>query len=373
MNQEIITKLNTLEEEVSEYVTEYAGNLRSNFSLSDLEFYEGTCLIGNTQLSQKSLKNLMSMFQVKDKFISSQNAKLLGPVEIANFINTIKGLDTGNRLFYSFDDITEPKQITDIWLSSRKNNGEFPDYSCYLNMLKEKLNESEIEFSLDTLNFDKPSGSISLSLLSEDTFNVGSNNTNSLDEWRNGLFLDFNLFTTQCAPFYSRLICSNGMISKEYMKRMNLDHAKYNQGKLESLLKRFVIDGNFRETQSLMFEKCTIANSTPISVNEFEFSRNLLPETLLDSNEEVNTKFNLDDVGNDYGVDINEKSIKWKATARVNKTVYEVVNNLTWISARPEEYHITQKEAEKIQLNSSSLLLKKQYDMEDIATNPYNI
>lgn len=372
MNQSIITQLNSLQDEVNEYTNEYSGKLRTNFSLSDLEFHEGGSSIDGKELSKNALKNLLSLFQVKDKFISSQNAKLLGATEIANFINTIKGLNTGDRLFCSYDDITNPKNITDVWLSSDRNNGSFPDYNAYFEIVKEKLNETEIEFNIDKLNFDKPSGSISLSLLTDDTFNVGSNNDNNLDEWRNGLFLDFNLFTTQVAPFYSRLICSNGMISREYMKTMNLNHAKYSQAKLDNLTEKFIIKGNFRETQSLIWEKCQIANDTPMSVLELEFAKSLLPESLLESNDEVYDKFNLDTIANDYMVDLSEKSTKWKATAAINKTVYEVVNNLTWISARPEEYGITQKEAEHIQLNSSNILLKKRYDMEDIAPNPYN-
>lgn len=372
MNQEIISQINTIEEELNEYTETYSDNLRTNFNLSDLNFHEGAGIIGDTFLSKTALKQLMSLFQVKDKFVSSQNAQILGPTEIASFINTIKGVNLGNRLFCSYDDITNPKEIKNIWLSSDAREGAFPDYQVYLNNVKEKLNETEIDFTLDNINFDKPTGSISLSLLTEDTINVGSNNTNNIDEWRNGLYLDFNLFTTTAAPFYSRLICSNGMISREYMKRMNLNHSKYNQNKLDALTKRFLIDGDFRETEEMLYEKCTIANDTPISILEFEYARQLLSSQLLEVNEDSSEKFDITSVEDAYGVDLNEQSKKWKATARVNKSVYEVVNDLTWIAARPSEYDITQKEAEQIQLGSSSLLLKKRYDMEEIAPNPYS-
>jgi len=70
-----------------------------------------------------------------------------------------------------------------------------------------------------------------------------------------------------------------------------------------------------------------------------------------------------------YGVNLEEKSKKWKSTANTGINAYDFFNMLTWIASHPEEVKMDKTDRINLQIQSSNLLFKNQLDLEDVATN----
>jgi hypothetical protein len=69
-----------------------------------------------------------------------------------------------------------------------------------------------------------------------------------------------------------------------------------------------------------------------------------------------------------YGVNLDEKSKKWKSTADSGINAYDFFNMLTWIASHPGEVKMDRSDRIDLQIQASNLLFKPQYDLEDIAT-----
>ena len=69
-----------------------------------------------------------------------------------------------------------------------------------------------------------------------------------------------------------------------------------------------------------------------------------------------------------YGVDITQKSRKWKTTANTGINAYDFFNLLTYVASHPEKIMMDRSDRTDLQIVASNLLFKKELDLEDVAT-----
>jgi hypothetical protein len=108
-----------------------------------------------------------------------------------------------------------------------------------------------------------------------------------------------------------------------------------------------------------------------VSLSEFYYYRNFFENR---NGEEIYTGliekyFNDRPFYQGYGLNIAEKSRKWKSTADSGINAYNFFNMLTWIASHPKEVRMDREDRVQLQIQASNLLFKRELDLEDIATS----
>lgn len=371
MNESLISKIENLQNEVQEYNNVYSARMRNSFTFSDIEFDEKELFIQGYAVNSKAKAQLLNTFKIKSQFTSNENRKLLDS-QVDNVISKIKSLNIGNRLFCEFDDLRNPKMVERIWLGKHSADSEnYPNLNSYFNSIKGNLEASQLSFDADVIKLDEKKGRVNISLLTDRHFNVGDDNGPSIDTWKNGVNFEFDSYQSNIAPYYSRLVCSNGMIKRNEMQFIKLDHSKYNEEKIERLSRGFLVDGKFLDNEMELRDQCKKAQRTDMSIDEFLYCVKAIPEKLAERNDEVSNRFKLDYLIDAYG-EFEKNSQRWKQSATIDRKIYDVVNDMTWIASRPDEYNLNGEEEVAIKVAASNILMAKEFCMESLAPNPFS-
>lgn len=390
MTADVVEKVIGLRSKVDEYKESYSENIRKTFSFSDLEFNDNIVTLDGVIFSDKAKNNLFGMFQAKKDFNLKKRNRLLSEVDIANVMNTVKKVNTNGRLYAMYDNLSEPNEITNLYLlgeNNRINSETFLDYDKFFDSLLDKLTTTELDFTEDTfsldttrllngITFDEKTGQININLLNDSTFDVIEGNTGISDLWRPGVNITFNPFTTKTSPYMSRLVCSNGMTVAKYGKALSMDQNKFNYVKLNKMLENFLIKGDFLEVGNDIKERVQIAKNVNLTVNELlQLSKYSPSFAQLLENQKFNEsrRYSLDKYEGSYNTLLEDMSERFKQTAAIEATVYDTVNDITWAAQRYEDYDLDLKQSNELKIISSNLLLKSEYDLENIAPRIYSL
>ena len=108
-----------------------------------------------------------------------------------------------------------------------------------------------------------------------------------------------------------------------------------------------------------------------ISIQEFIEYRNFFKNRNQDDIYDgvISKFFNMNPFYKAYGLNVEEKSRKWRATADSGINAYDFFNMLTWIASHPDKVSVDVEDRLDLQISASNLLFKPSLDLEDIATN----
>jgi len=332
------------------------------FRIKDLEFFDGVKL-NEVPLEGSALKGVLSILRVRNNFVdfsstmtiedwkavSSRLTQAQGEIALFGKVST---------------DINGREAIVDIYMENPKKKEECTvGADQYIDWITESLSLTPSRYSLRAFEYDRTNNMFDLTLLDEDTevdvFKGVS------DSWKLGERFYFNSLRFDYAPFFERLVCSNGNTAPQYGFGANISQAKFNDAKIRQL-----IDKSIQHNDATIVERLLHATKhlqdNEISLREFYAYRRLFDN---EKYEDIAHKYFDDQVFyRSYACNIAEKSDKWKSTARTGINGYDFFNQLTWLASHPDQVNIEHKDRLELQIKASNLLFKSSMDLEDVAS-----
>ena len=313
------------------------------------------------------LKNVLKMLNVRPNFLDYANK--MDEQDWTDVSDKLKKANGETQMFAkTIHEDNGDISIVDIYKQNEgKKRKDDASYSQYFNWLTDSLAETPNSYDLKNFNWDDKNETVNLTLLNNDA-SVDVFGTD-VDVWKLGNNFTFNAFSFNYAPFFERLICSNGNVAREYGFGANISQNRFNNQKIKSIIEKNIITGNDLIVEQLQKSVQHLKNNN-ISLNEFYQFKNFFEHR--NENDQYNgiisKFFNEKPFFAGYGENITQRSTKWKSTANTGINAYDFFNMLTWIASHPEQIKVTQKDRTDLQIKASTLLFKTELDLEDIAT-----
>jgi hypothetical protein len=332
------------------------------FQIRDLEFFNGISL-RDVPLKDHALKGVLGLLKVRNNFVDFSNTMT---VEDWRAVASRLTQAQGEISLYGkvSTDINGKEEIVNIYLDNPKKKAECTVGSDqYVDWITESLSLSTSNYSLKGFEYDRRNDMFDLTLLDEDTeVDVFKGGT---DSWKLGERFYFNSLRFDYAPFFERLVCSNGNTAPQYGFGANISQAKFNDAKIRTL-----IDSSIQHNDATIVERLLHATKhlkdNEISLREFYEFRRLFDN---DKYEDVANKYFDDQVFyRTYACNIAEKSNKWKSTARSGVNAYDFFNQLTWLASHPDQVKMEHQDRLNLQIKASGLLFRNSLDLEDVAS-----
>jgi hypothetical protein len=356
-----------IRQETSGVLEKLADRQVSSFKIKDLNFENGIWL-KDKPLKGNALKSVLSMLKVRTGFVDYSHK--MSPEDWTTVSKKIKAAE-GETAMYAkiMKDDKGQEEIMDVFAQNNtKKGGDDASYRQYMEWITDSLGQTETSYSLKNFSFDAKHETFDITLLNNDRkVDVFGTDT---DIWKLGDRFVFNSLRFDYAPFFERLVCANGNTANEFGFGANIAQAKFNNSKIQSTIESSIIHG--METMPDMLQQAVqhLKNNN-ISLQEFYQYRRFFEGR--NENEKYNTiidkYFNDQPFFQGYGLNIAEKSNKWKSTANTGINAYNFFNALTYIASHPDKVKVEHKDRRDLQIQASNLLFKKQLDLEDIATN----
>ncbi|NBP03614.1 MAG: hypothetical protein EBU90_26665 [Proteobacteria bacterium] len=314
---------------------------------------------GNDSLNPDAVKFLFNTLNIKNRIISEvkDDKKQWEPLYDAlnelkddKIVTGVRHRSTGNIIKFLNRGIEHRRDI-DLSKGLDYTNKYLENVNEDLQIRRAQFDPFNLRVGLD---FANPSSNI-------DVFGDGK------DIWSTGFSVGFTEGGMQSAPFFLRLICSNGMMAMERMAhRANKDETLSERTFMKQL-------GKFENGQIWGAEiagHCNRLKKNNASIHEFYGARSLLErfdeelaKAVLDD-EELKSRYAA------CNVDITKRNSRWKATASTNINSYDLFNLLTHTAT----HRATEQEdiSQRIAMNAfASKLLFKGPDLASVAPNPW--
>jgi len=362
-NKDTIIKINEAAENILTKIEN--DSFKEEFSIKDLKFTGDSMSLNGTDLSGHAAKKVCNLLKIKSDF--GKYSKSMTETEWNQIASKLKELQGDKTIIAQFKN--EGKHvISNIFTKNpKKKHDDGHGLRSYFDMITGSLGDSSIAYDFNGLDFSEKTQTFDLSLLDRnvkiDTLNNGQ------DIWNGGTSFTFNPVAFKSSPFFERLICTNGMRSTKHGFGANIQQSKYNINKIASTIGDAIKNGtaNLNEMISASAQHLLTNN---ISLREFYQFRNIfLANEDNPSYLKLATKF-FDDspIYKAYGMNLAEKSNKWKSTANTGINAYDFFNLITWIASHQKQTGITDEESRSLQIKASELFFKDNLDLEDIAT-----
>jgi len=344
--------------------------VRKEINFRDIEINDSKLYFQDTPLSKIAQRKILNELQVKSGFINY--SEKLEDRDWEMISKKLKDAQ-GDRVVYgNFETDSENKEIIQNVFGKKQDKpaADPEDYDFFINSITESLGKSEIEYDLGSFNFDQYRRIFDLSLLNRessiDIFKDGK------DIWDGGHSFTFNTSQFSTSPFFERLVCTNGMRSRQNMFSSSINQSKFNIKKISRLIEKNILDGTESLNEAIMIQANHLIKNN-ISINEFDIFR----KKFITSDEEKQQLF--EKIRNQYFDDkpfykayrenIAEKSKKWRSTANSGINAYQFFNMLTWLGSHQKETGLSDTVSRDIQLSASNLFFKENLDLEDVAGN----
>lgn len=330
-----------------------------SFNANQIEF-DDNIYVGDALLSKKAMNKILNGLRVKQNFLNYN--KMMDERDWDTIQNLLKNANA-NMHFYGKKENTNDGNIIDELYVNRDNpNLSTENYGVYFETLRNNLFASEKQFAIKQLSFDDDSEAINIKLLLEnssiDIFN------NNIDIWKHGHDISWDHLKFSNAPFFERLICTNGMIAQNFGFKVTMQNKKFNVSQIEKEIQRLISNPDDRIRMELM-EASNHLQRNNISLHEFyEFRKLFNTDTHAHL---LSTVFNERDIFRFYGENPAEKSRKWLSTADSGRNAYDFINDMTYIGSHPNEVGISGDLSRVLHTKTGNLFFKKELDLEDIA------
>lgn len=363
-NQETIE---LIRKETSGVLERLADRQISEFKIKDLDFENGVSLRG-VSLRGTALKGVLSMLRVRAGFVDF--SQKMTPEDWSTVSKKLKAVE-GDTAMYAKTITNEQGEVEIIDVFPQNRNKKHIDdasYTQYIDWIVDALDTTETSYSLKNFDFNSTHESFGITLLNNDR-QVDVFGTNE-DVWKLGDRFVFNSLRFDYAPFFERLVCSNGNTATQFGFGANIAQAKFNNSKIQGTINNSIIHG--METMPDMLQNAVqhLKNNN-ISIQEFYTYRRFFEGR--NENEQYNSilaqYFNDQPFFQAYGLNIAEKSAKWKSTANSGINGYDFFNQLTYLASHPDKIKVGHKDRLELQIQASNLLFKQNLDLEDVASS----
>ena len=335
------------------------------FKLRDLDFEEGLNLKG-IPLKGQAAEKVLGTLRVKKNF-TDMGAKMT-PEDWSAVSYKLKQAEGDTKLYGAVTGDGDDREIS--WAydinENKKRSDDSVNYENYFNWLTESLSETEKEYALKDFHYNQKDDKFTLTLLENDidldVFGTG------LDLWKTGHRFTFSGLYYNAAPFFERLVCSNGNVARQYGHGADVSKAKYNNFKIEQSIRKAIIDQN-ADIPIMLNDAVQHLQKNNVSLAEFYDYRNFFDSRNANGiyDKILSQHFDEKPFFQAYGVNIDQKSRKWKSTANSGINGYDFFNHLTYLASHPADIQMDREDRLKLQINASNLLFKKELDLEDVA------
>jgi hypothetical protein len=336
------------------------------FKIKDLDIDNGVYL-NEMPVRGRALSTIMSTLKVKNNF--TEFANQMSPEDWHMVSAKLKSAEAETKMFARIIKDDEGKtEVNNVYRQNDKkkvsDDANLPQYFSWIN---ESLGNSETEYSMKSLNFNSKTETFDLVLLNEskrvDVFGTDT------DLWKMGDRFTFSGLRFDYAPFFERLVCSNGNTALQYGFGANIAQAKFNNNRIKSVIEKNLVFGTESLPDQLVQAVQHLKNNN-ISIAEFEAAKRFFESR--NENEKydglIHRFFNDQLFYQTYGLNIADKSRKWKSTANTGINAYDFFNMLTYIASHPEDVRMDREDRRELQIQASNILFKKELDLEDVAT-----
>jgi hypothetical protein len=188
-----------------------------------------------------------------------------------------------------------------------------------------------------------------------------------------GLSLTNSLQGIEVDPYINRLVCTNGIITKEFNEAFKIQVLNpHTMLKFHESMKRLERN-NFKPMQ--FTNKLTDAMKTPASVSEMLIGMDLIRSSSNIDESQIHEFIRYDKTTRDYqklGVDIHKLNFNQQRNAKTNLTVWDVINGVTDFASHDYGYKFRTGAQSNLQINAGKMLTRSSYDVSNLVLNqPY--
>jgi hypothetical protein len=363
-NSSVIEQLRS---EVSPFLEKLSDRSNTEFRLKDLEIADSGIYLKDTRLHGRALNNVLGTLRVKKNFVDLSNK--MTPDDWSQVSQKLKNAEGDTKMYATFSHNDQgTKEIINTYTHrDGKKNPDTASYQQYFDWIEKNLSESEKEYSLEHVYYNNKGESFDITLLNNteniDVFGTG------LDMWKGGDRFRFSGLQFNYAPFLKRLVCANGATATEFGYGSNISKTTWNNKKIQSVIEKAIKFGNEMLPTQIQEAVQHLKNNN-VSIQEFYNYRNFLENRNKDGKYTsiIEKYFNDRPFYQNYGVNIEQKSRKWKSSANSGLNGYQFFNTLTYIASHPDKVRIDREDRLHLQVAASNLLFKRELDLEDVAT-----
>ena len=333
------------------------------FKIKDMDFDDDRFLINDAVIEEKAVDKILSTMKVKNNFLDYK--ELLSPTAW-NVIKTNLQEANSDTEFYGKKIQNVDNTYTVANLLKRKEVDSLVrdiNFDRYFTPLTESLGKSNTDYEVKKLKFDDTKEVVNIKLLDQngniDIFN------NDSDIWKRGINLQWDALNYSDAPFFERLVCTNGMTAETFGYKTNIQSKKFSYDQIVKQINKLVTK-SVDKFDDLIQERCTHLRSNKVSANEFFMFRNLFKNNNENSRFDpiLEKMFDDFDIYKAYGTNLDTKSPRWLATASSGRNGYDFLNDLTYINS----HMIPDVDFRKLlSIKVSDFFFKQHLDLEDVA------
>lgn len=354
---ETLTKLST------PHLASIASRESTEFSLNKIKIKNNKILLDDSELTGYAFKKIINQLNLKKGFIN--NERKMTPDEWDDLSSAIKNIDSSVKLFATKYQEGNTNEVIDVHtFNPNKKHPDDATINQYFQWITESLEKTEKEYSLKEFNFSKRNDLFEI-ILKNESEEIDVFGTN-VDIWKPGDRFYFNGFRFNHAPFFERLICSNGNIATEFGYSSDISRSTFNNKKIFNIIENSLVNEKTYELQ-LQSAAQHLKNNN-ISLLEFYEFRNFFDNKNSDGDyDTLLSKYFKDQIFYEEYGNVESKSRKWKSTANSGINAYDFFNMLTWIGSH--ESSLNNDHRIDLQIKASNILFKPEFDLEDVAVN----
>jgi hypothetical protein len=325
------------------------------------DFYfdqEGNFFIDNFQTSPECRRSVLQYSGLMQKFPKVVFSEI-GEEESRNIFNGAFGALRGKKFYVTFNDRKDT--ITKIWYNRYLKPNIEPEQVVDSFIRVAELSEQELVCS----QLSYKNGALDIGIQNRThTFSPLETDSN-LEIWSKGMELFYQDLDLRINHTFERLVCANGCVVKHRQYTANISTHNFNTDTIARKIGHYLqFENDFRLMIQDQVKKLKGVNA---SLAEYLRFRNLLKR----EEREVaiaDKYFPIEIYNKAYNTNVLEKSAKWLSTADTGWNAYDLFNRVTYLGSHPEEHKdITPELRLQLQIESSSLLMKNELDLNNIA------
>lgn len=337
------------------------------FTKDDISMDSNGILIDHVPINKKAAKSLLSRMQVKPEFIELADKATQEDWEI--IVSNLKNELKDQPYYAKIRRLEESDEIYAVLDFPVYDKVEPLSNDVYIDAICTELENTKDSYKLFETTFDKETNKIIIGLINEDTqFSIfDGGEQDSHDIWMSGVKFEFTETQFTSRHLLERLICSNGMTTKEESFVGHINKRNFNQDKIQDAIAKA-----FKEPFKQIFERvekqANILKQHEISVKEFyDYTRIMFREAKkLKIIDDVKAIFDDSIFYSTYGLNVKEQSYKWQSSAKTGLNAYDFFNALTYTAT-----HIFAESspsvAAEMQLKISKFFFKESFDIDEVA------
>ena len=340
-------------------ITTMANREIITFQVGAIDIDNEKMTLGGDELSETAMKKVLSHLRVKHNFM--ELSKNMHSADWTVIKEKLKKA-TGEQIVHGRKVTTNGRTLVDdVYLAAPKATGILEIDSIFGEVIDSIVSTGK-DISLKSTYFLEDKDEVTVTLLENDnSIDVFSNDT---DLWKTGKRITWNGMNFSIAPFFERLVCTNGNTAPQFGFKANISNNKFNLEKIKKTLEKEItlqsdtLDG-------YLIDSVNHLRHYNVSVREFLKFKGFFNEN--DHAEILKKWFDESKMNKAYGCVVEDMTDLWKITADSGKNAYDFFNDITYIASHPDEVKITDRERVTLQVKASDLLFKKHLDLELVA------